>query len=79
METTTKQIPLRISEPLFQAVKNLAKQKGVSMNQFVQESLERTIQENLAQQMKAAYELLGQDLDESTVEPFLKAQSEAVD
>jgi predicted transcriptional regulator len=76
--TETRQITVHVSEALYQAVKRMAKQRRTSISRLAQESLERLAQEELAAHMRAAYDELGADSEESDVEPFLPAQSEVV-
>jgi predicted transcriptional regulator len=74
----TRQITVRLPEALYQAVKQLAKRRHTSVNRLAQESLERLARKELAVHLRAAYDELGKDAEESDVEPFLPAQSEVV-
>lgn len=73
-----RQITLRLPDPLYETVKRVAKRTHKSINQLAQEGLERLVQEELAAQMKAAYEALGAEAEDNDVEPFFSAQSEVV-
>ena len=73
-----RQITLRLPEPLYLTVKRLAKRRRTSINQLAQEGLGRLAQEELAAQLRAAYEELGAEAEESDVERFLPAQREVV-
>jgi predicted DNA-binding ribbon-helix-helix protein len=76
--TVARQITLRLPEPLYQTVKRVAKRRRTSINQLAQEGLERLAQEELAAQMRAAYDEIGADAEGTDVEPFFPAQSEVV-
>lgn len=71
------QITLRLPEPLYQAVKQVATKRRTSINRLAKEGLERLTQEELAVRLRAAYDALGAD-PSSEVEIFLPAQSEVV-
>ena len=73
-----RQITLRLPEPLYTQIKQLARKRRVSINQLAQESLEATAHEALMHEMRAAYEALASDTEETDVEAFLPAQSEAM-
>jgi hypothetical protein len=76
--TIIRQITLRLPEPLYEQVRQLAKKRHVSINQLAQESLKALTQKAIAREMRAAYDALGTDLEETDVEVFLSAQSEVV-
>ena len=76
--TETRQITVQVSEALYQVIKRLARQRRTSISRLAQESLELLAQEEWAAHMRAAYDELGADSEESDVEPFLPAQSEVV-
>lgn len=73
-----RQITLRLPEPLYRRVRQLAKKKNVSINKLAQESLEVLAQKALAHEMEAAYGALALDTGEGEVETYLPAQSEVV-
>ncbi len=77
-ETATRQITLRLPEPLYQTAIRLARRQQLSVSRLARQSLERLVEEELAREMQMAYDALGADAQESDVEPFLAAQSEAV-
>jgi hypothetical protein len=77
--TRTRQITLRLPEPLFRQVKQLAGKRRININRLVQESLEATVREALDQEMRAAYDALGADSKETDVQVFLPAQREVLD
>ena len=74
-----RQITLRLPEPLYNQIKQLAKQRRVSINRLAQESLEALTRGALEQEMRAAYDSLGAHIDETDVEPFLAAQREVLE
>lgn len=73
-----RQITLRLPERLYRQVKHLARTKRVSVNKLAQESLEALAREAAAREMRAAYDALAMDTEESQVETYLPAQSEVV-
>ena|SRR5690348_15667714 len=77
--TRGRQITLRLPKRLYDRVKQLARKRRVSMNRLAQEGLEALAQAALAQEMRAAYDALGADADETDMEPFLAAQREVVE
>ncbi|MBI3328392.1 MAG: hypothetical protein HYZ81_17030 [Nitrospinae bacterium] len=76
--TPTRQITLRLPEALYYTVKRVAKQRHTSINRLAQEGLERLAHEELAVRMRAAYDALSTDAEETNVEIFLAAQREVV-
>ena len=78
-EISARQITLRVPEPLYHRVKQLAKKRRVSINRLAQESLEALAAEALAEELRAAYDALGADEEENDVEFFLPAQLEVLD
>jgi hypothetical protein len=73
-----RQITLRLPESLYRQVKQLARKKRVSINKLAQEGLEALTQEDLAREMRAAYDALATDAEGSDVEIYLSAQREVV-
>ena len=79
METVaTRQITLRLPEPLYQNIKSIAEQQRVSLNRLMQRSLEQIVREAQVRELRAAYEVLGSDAEASNVQDFFAAQSEVV-
>ena len=76
--TTDRQITLRLPERLYQTVRRVAKQRRTSINRLACEGLEQLTKDEVAAQMRAAYDELGNAADENEVEDFLPAQSEVV-
>jgi predicted transcriptional regulator len=77
-ETAARQITLRLPEPLYLRVKQLARKRHVSINRLAQQSLEALAEEALAEELRAAYDALGADEEENDVEIFLPAQLEVL-
>jgi len=76
--TPSRQITLRLSEPLYDQVRQIARKRRVSINRLAQESLEALTREALAEEMKAAYAALASDPAETDVELFFEAQREVI-
>jgi len=72
-----RQITLRLPEPLYLQVRQLACKRRVSINRLAQEGLETVTQDALAREVKAAYSALAMSPAESDVEAYLPAQREA--
>lgn len=73
-----RQITLRLPEPLYETVRGLARRRRSSINRLAQEGLERLAQEELATQMRAAYDELGSESAACDVEVFFDARREVV-
>jgi predicted DNA-binding ribbon-helix-helix protein len=74
----TRQITLRLPEPLYQTIKCIAEQQQVSLNRLMQRSLEQMVGEAQVRELRAAYEVLGTDAEANDVQAFFAAQSEVV-
>ncbi len=72
-----RQITLRLPPTLYESVKQVARQRRTSINRLAQEGLEQMTRREMAAQMCAAYEELGEEA-ESNVETLLPAQREVV-
>jgi len=73
-----RQITLRLPESLYRQVKQLARKRRTSINKLAQEGLETLAQEDLAREMRAAYDALGMAPEESDVDIYLSARREVV-
>ena len=73
-----RQITLRLPEPLYLQARQLAQTRRVSINRLAQEGLETLAQQALVREMKAAYEVLAADSEETNVAIYLAAQREVV-
>lgn len=78
-EVTARQITLRVPEPLYQQVRELARKRRTSVNRLAQQSLEALAREALEEELRAAYDALGSDAEETDVELFLPAFREVLD
>jgi hypothetical protein len=74
-----RQITLRLPEPLYQQVRELARKRRTSVNRLAQQSLEALAREALEEELRAAYDALGSDREEPNVEFFLPAFREVLD
>ncbi len=73
-----RQITLRLPEPLYLQVRQLARKRRVSINKLAQEGLEAVARDALVREMRAAYTALAMNPEESEVETYLPAQREVV-
>lgn len=78
MGTSIRQLTIRLPESLLKTAKELASKRNISLNRLVRQSLEKAVQESETEQMRSAYEALGEDIEESDVELFFEAQREVV-
>jgi predicted transcriptional regulator len=78
-EMPARQITLRLPEPLYHRVKQIAQKRRISINRLAQESLEALAEQALAEELRAAYDALGADEEENDVEFFLPAQLEVLE
>lgn len=74
-----RQITLRLPEPLYEQVRELARKRRVSVNRLAQQSLEALAREALEEELRAAYDALGSAGEETDVEYFLPAFREVLD
>jgi hypothetical protein len=77
-EANARQITLRLSEPLYEQIRQLARKRRVSINKLAQESLAALAENALAEEMRAAYEAIADPAEESEVGIFFPAQREVV-
>lgn len=73
-----RQITLRLPEPLYLQARQLAQTRRVSINKLAQEGLETLAQQALVREMRAAYEVLATEPEETNVAIYLAAQREVV-
>jgi predicted transcriptional regulator len=78
-ERNAHQITLRLPEPLYQQVRELARKRRTSVNRLAQQSLEALAREALEEELRAAYDALGAAGEETGVEFFLPAYREVLD
>lgn len=76
MNTATRQVSLRLPEPLYESIKVLAKRRNTSINRLAQQELEHLAKVEFDAQLRAGYDTLSHE--ESEVEDFFVAQSEVV-
>ena len=74
MQTTS----IRMPDEVYRHSKAIAERRRISMNQLVQEALQRVISDEQEREMFEAATLLGEDPETSNVEFAFAAQAEAV-
>jgi len=77
MARSVKQLSIRLPEPLYCEVAALSQRRGESMNQLVIAGLKRVLEQDLADEMRRAYDALADQ--ECDAELFLTAQAEVLD
>ena len=78
-EVAARQITLRLPEPLYQQVREIARKRRTSVNRLAQQGLEALAREALEEELRAAYDALGTAGEEVDVEFFLPAYREVLD
>lgn len=76
---TMRRVTLRLREPLYHGVKQLAEKRRISINRLAQESPEAVAEQALDEELRAAYDALGADEEENDVEFFLPALLEVLE
>jgi predicted DNA-binding protein len=69
-------LTLRFDQELYDRVKMTSKREGRSMTAFVQEAVAKRLEEEEAAALFEAFTLVGEDLDEASVEFAHNAQRE---
>jgi Arc/MetJ-type ribon-helix-helix transcriptional regulator len=78
MLNITKAVTVRLPESLYEAGREVAKRRRMSLNQFVQHSLRAALEQEERERLYEAFSRLGGDADEMDVEFALDAQREVV-
>jgi predicted DNA-binding protein len=75
-----RQVPftLRFDQDLYNRVKMTSRREGRSITAFVQEAVARRLEEEEASVLFKAFTIVGEDLDEASVEFACDAQREVV-
>ena len=77
-ETKSKTLTIRLTPHLFEAARDVAKRRDVSLNALVSESLEAAIRDAQERARFEEYTLLGQDVEGCDVTYALAAQTEVM-
>lgn len=75
----THAMTLRLPGPIYKAARRLARQRGVSLNRFVQDAIADQARRSVEARLRNAYDALSQDeLAAREVESALAVQVEAI-
>jgi predicted DNA-binding protein len=69
---------LRFDPDLYERVKKVSRRKGRSLTAFIQEAVSKTLAEEESASLYRAFTLVGQDMQESSVDYAHEAQLETV-
>ena len=60
-------LTIRLSDQVYRAAKNIASERGISINRLVQEAIAEKAEKELETRLKQAYDLLAADQEDSAV------------
>ena len=75
---TTNALTLRLPPDLYQLGHQIARQRHISLNAFILESLQAMVQQEQQRKLYDDFTLLGEDMEGSDVEYAFAAQRDAV-
>ena len=76
--TTTHVLKVSLPETVYEAASHLAAAQGVSLEQLAREAIASRASMLVEMDLSEAYDLLADDAEETNVEIFLEAQTEAL-
>ena len=71
-------LTVRLPDRVYQAARNMADRRGISINRLVQEAIAEKAEKSVEERLSQAYDLLAQDSAESDVESIFAVQAEAL-
>ena len=71
-------LTLRIPDTIYQAAKNIAARRGMSLNKLVQEAITEKAAQSMENRLKRAYDLLATDSSGEGIEEAFLLQAEAL-
>lgn len=74
-----EQFTIRLPESLLSEARRIARRRRQSVNAVIRTALRRFAREDRQAMLRASYELLGSDRDDSDAEYFLAAQHEVLE
>lgn len=75
----TKQVPLRLSQPMYDQASQAAQEASKSVNAFIVESVAGKLKELEDERLYKAFGLLGADYDSTEIESAFTLQKEAIE
>jgi hypothetical protein len=71
-------LTVRLPGLVYQAARNMAEQRGISINRLVQEAIAEKAEKSVEERLTRAYDLLAMDSAEADVENSFAIQAEAL-
>lgn len=71
-------LTIRLSDPVYQAARNMADRRGISINRLVQEAIAEKAEKSVEERLSRAYDLLAADPAATDVESCFAIQAEAL-
>ncbi len=75
---TTHELKVSLPQTVYEAASQIAAEQGVSLEQLAREAIASKAARPAERGLTEAYELLADDAEETNVEIFLEAQTEAL-
>lgn len=71
-------LTVRLPEHVYQAARNMADNRGISINRLVQEAIAEKADETVEERLRRAYDLLAEDPMGTNIESVFAIQAEAI-
>lgn len=71
-------LTVRLPDQVYQAARNMADRRGISINRLVQEAIAEKAEKSVEERLSRAYDMLAVDTAETDVESFFAIQAEAL-
>ena len=71
-------LTIRLPDPVYQAARNMADRRGISINRLVQEAIAEKTERSVEQGLSRVYDLLAVDPAAADVESSFAVQAEAL-
>ena len=71
-------LTVRLPGPVYQAARNMADRRGISINRLVQEAIAEKAEKSMEDRLKRAYDMLAMDSVEADLENSFAIQAEAL-
>lgn len=71
-------LTVRLPDQVYQAARNMADRRGISLNRLVMEAISEKAERSLDERLSHAYDLLAADSTETDIESSFAIQAEAL-
>jgi predicted DNA-binding ribbon-helix-helix protein len=71
-------LTVRLPDHVYQAARNMAGRRGISINRLVQEAIAEKAEKSMEERLSRAYDLLAVDSEEADIENSFAIQAEAL-